>query len=103
MQETAHDHQISRRERTTDRVLAWAQAEIAAARFVQPDVHDGQAIFFDGRLWHGSINTSGKRRLALLLQYTSHDTVVPIPDFNSLEWPFSFKGPAPILPIGAIR
>lgn len=71
-------------------VLEWATARDEQSHVVVPDVADGQAVWFDGHLWHGSVNTSAHTRLALLLQYASADTPVRIPDFSILDWPFRF-------------
>lgn len=51
-------------------VLAWAKDRNAACSLYAPDVRVGQALFFDGRLWHGSHNTNRVgTRIALVLQY----------------------------------
>lgn len=50
---------------------------------------DGQGIFFDGRLWHGSFNQSGQPRRALLLQYGRHG--VPVRHTSSFKaYPFQY-------------
>lgn len=66
---------------------------------VLPDMRDGEALLFDGKLWHGSYNQrrSGQR-LALLLQYASADSAVRIPDPAQLDWPFRLKA-APLPPV----
>jgi quercetin dioxygenase-like cupin family protein len=52
---------------------------------------DGEAILYDGGLWHASHNSRREgRRLALLLQYAAADTAVSIPDFSNPGWPFRF-------------
>jgi mannose-6-phosphate isomerase-like protein (cupin superfamily) len=78
-----------RGEATDEAVLGWAKELDREAELVQPDVGDGDALVFDGRAWHKSLNLreSGPR-LALLLQYASADSPVFIPDFSQLEWPF---------------
>ena len=49
---------------------------------------DGEAVLFDGRVWHGSLNRRTRgRRLALLLQYAAADCSVRIPDLQQLDWP----------------
>jgi hypothetical protein len=60
-------------------------------------VSDGEALIFDGRLWHGSYNALEKEtRLALLLQNAKADRPVRIHDPKQLEWPFRFlESPRP--------
>src|SRR5262249_9285940 len=69
---------------------------------IEPDLRNGQALFFDGRLWHGSLNTraSGRRR-ALLLQYAAAEVPIRIPDFRHLDWPFVFLS-TPLPPVIAV-
>ena len=60
---------------------------------VQSLVADGQALLFDGRLWHGSFNKQEKAtRRSLLLQFSTSDFPVRIPDLTQLDWPFKFRG-----------
>jgi mannose-6-phosphate isomerase-like protein (cupin superfamily) len=55
-------------------------------------MNDGEAVFFDGRLWHGSWNIRVEgTRAALLFQYAAAGTPVKMPDLSQLEWPFRFK------------
>jgi mannose-6-phosphate isomerase-like protein (cupin superfamily) len=55
-------------------------------------MNDGDALFFDGRLWHGSENQRAEgARTALLFQYVAAGNPVKMPDFGQLEWPFQFK------------
>jgi mannose-6-phosphate isomerase-like protein (cupin superfamily) len=92
IQQVAHENGIRRGEATTSTVLDWARTIIPSAEFVQPAMNDGDAIFFDGRLWHGSWNTRVEgTRAALLFQYAAAGTPVKTPDFSQLEWPFRFK------------
>ena len=59
--------------------------------------YEWRGFAFDGRLWHGSRNTSkGRTRYALLLQYASANTPIRIPRFEWSEWPFEFlQSPRP--------
>lgn len=79
-----------------DTVLGWARDLDASARIVQPAAADGDALLFDGRIWHGSHNmrTEG-RRIALLLQYAVAGKQVRRPDSKHFEWPFQFDGQPP--------
>jgi ectoine hydroxylase-related dioxygenase (phytanoyl-CoA dioxygenase family) len=77
-------------------VLRWAQSHDAGAELLQLDLADGDAVLFDGALWHSSNNLSDKTRRALLLQYATPDTPVRIPDLTQLDWPFRHaEGPQP--------
>ncbi|HJS46786.1 MAG TPA: cupin domain-containing protein [Gemmatimonadales bacterium] len=73
-------------------LLALVQQEEPEARLVVPEMGNGEAIFFDGRLWHGTDNRSRSgERLAIILQFAAADREVLIPDFSQLDWPFRFR------------
>jgi quercetin dioxygenase-like cupin family protein len=99
LQQVQHERGVRRGLASNDMVAVWARDLDANARLVQPDMTDGDALVFDGRLWHAGPN--GRRhgtRTALLLQYAAAETSVPVPDFTQLEWPFRFKGTrAPVI------
>lgn len=78
----------SRTDHSNEWALSRASEEDPETRLVQPDMSDGEAILFDGRMWHGSFNASKKSRTALLLQFAAADSPVRIPE--SLDWPFRF-------------
>ena len=59
-------------------------------------VSDGQAIVFDGRLWHGSNNSGGRTRWALLLQYAAAEMPIAFPDLKHLDWPFRYSSDVPL-------
>ena len=95
IQQVMYENGVPRIETSTAVVANWASKIDPAAQFVKPAVRDGEAIVFDGRLWHGSENTSGHQRAALLLQYVKSDTPIFIPDLSQHElgqhdWPFRF-------------
>jgi ectoine hydroxylase-related dioxygenase (phytanoyl-CoA dioxygenase family)/uncharacterized RmlC-like cupin family protein len=51
---------------------------------------DGEALLFDGRLWHGSHNREPRRkRYAVLLQYAAAGTPIRIP--KRVDWPFEWQ------------
>jgi quercetin dioxygenase-like cupin family protein len=76
---------------STEEVLAWARDSNPQARLVEPEIADGEAILFDGRVWHGTDNTRAwGARSALILQFAAADTPVRIPDPAQVEWPFRF-------------
>jgi quercetin dioxygenase-like cupin family protein len=78
-----------RREETTDDdAIAWARELDARSSIVTPEIEDGEALFLDGKLWHGSHNRFAKTRSALLLQYATPDAPIRIPDYDYLDWPF---------------
>lgn len=85
------------RERTTaEEVRDWARALDPASELVRVDSGDGEAIVFDGRLWHGSDNTNSKGvRTALLLQYAVPGRRIRIPDLSKLDFPFRYLDPRP--------
>lgn len=66
--------------------LAWATAFDPSAAIETIATEDGEAVFFDGRIWHGSDNRSPNVRTALLLQYAVPDTPIRIP--ASYDWPY---------------
>ncbi|MEX2127600.1 MAG: cupin domain-containing protein [Xanthobacteraceae bacterium] len=99
IQQAAFDRGAKRGTFADEDVLAWAREYDPSARFVQPETADGEAILFDGRLWHASKNTRANgTRLALLLQYAAADQRVPRPDTRQIEWPFRFLAePLPVV------
>ncbi len=81
-----------RREEIEDSdIAAWAAAHGSAEGPRLLPMRDGEALFFDGKLWHASANLSKDQvRYALLLQYASADTPIRIPNLERLDWPFQF-------------
>jgi uncharacterized cupin superfamily protein len=91
IQQVAHENDVRRGGASTATVLDWARKIVPSAEFSQPAMNDGDALFLDGRLWHGSWNTRAEgARTALLLQYAAAGTPVKMPDLNHLEWPFRY-------------
>ena len=79
---------MKRSEISDHEVLKWAKERDQRSRIETIDVKDGEAIVFDGRLWHRSRNDhSSGCRSALLLQYTTPDTRIRIPNLEVLDWP----------------
>ncbi|MEM7164407.1 MAG: cupin domain-containing protein [Planctomycetota bacterium] len=66
--------------------LRWAQQRDANSQLMTLATSDGEAVFFDGRLWHGTDNTSTVTRTALLLQYATPETSIRIP--MNFDWPY---------------
>ncbi len=92
VQEARLERRLQRDQATAEALFEAARERDPAAALVQPDMTNGDAILFDGRLWHGSFNSQKRgRRLALLFQYARATSVVRIPDFDQLDWPFRFR------------
>jgi mannose-6-phosphate isomerase-like protein (cupin superfamily) len=90
LQEVASEHGRRRGESADTDVAEWARRRDPRSRITRPAPGEGEALFFDGRLWHASRNTSGLARTALLLQYATPGTPIRILDASRLEWPFRF-------------
>lgn len=78
-----------RTEVTAEDVMSWAREFDPRCELVQLDVTDGEAVLFDGRIWHGSLNTRQEGvRTAVLLQYATPEREMRIPDFSRFDYPF---------------
>jgi quercetin dioxygenase-like cupin family protein len=96
VQELQSQHGLTRADTTTDDIVRWASGGDRHARVLPMELTDGEAVFFDGRLWHSSLNLTGLTRRALLLQYAVPGTPIRIPDLHSLDWPVRrFELPRP--------
>lgn len=96
VQELRHRFGVRREEASDEVITRWARERDPRGGVEQTDLTDGEALIFDGRLWHGSRNGSRKTRRALLLQYAAPDADIRIPDLNHLDWPFRmFEVPRP--------
>ena len=73
IQELVKQHGLRRGDASAQMIEAWAKEIDRSARFVKPNMADGEAIIFDGRLWHGTENERQDKRTALLLQYAAAD------------------------------
>jgi ectoine hydroxylase-related dioxygenase (phytanoyl-CoA dioxygenase family) len=92
VQEEAHIRGFSRGQATDADVLAWAKARDSQAELVKPELRNGDALVFDGRLWHGSRN--GQKtgtRTAVLIQYARADKAVRMFDPQRLGWPIQVR------------
>jgi len=89
IQEAAERQKPGKRSGSPGEVERWA-GELGSAEIVVAGCRDGEAIFFDGRLWHGSNNTSRSARVAVLLQYASVRRAVRIPVSGYQSLPFAF-------------
>lgn len=96
VQELRHRFGVRREEASDEMITRWARERNPRGGVEQTALTDGEALIFDGRLWHGSRNGSRKTRRALLLQYGAPDAEIRIPDLNHLDWPFRmFELPRP--------
>lgn len=64
-----------------------------AARVETVILDPGEFVIFDGHLWHGSVNTTGQRRTALLAQYSPPDCDIRQP--ATFEEPIEWKAERP--------
>lgn len=101
VQQVRHENGIERDKLDDDSILKLARLSDPASRLATPAVRKGQAILFDGRIWHATHNTQRDRiRLALLLQYCRAEIAVRIPVEHQTEWPFRMSDElAPVIPI----
>jgi quercetin dioxygenase-like cupin family protein len=91
VQEALARQNADRKTVTDERMLEIARAIDPAARIVEPAVESGELLLFDGRIWHASRNDGPLgARTALLLQYASAGTPVPMPAAPGYRWPFQF-------------
>lgn len=82
-------------------VAALAKKFKQDAQVETPDLSDGDALIFDGRIWHGSDNTTEQDRLAILLQYARHDLTVRQKVKGPTTVPQKFEPALPtVFPIG---
>lgn len=102
VQQAAAEVGLGRDDLDDETVLGLARKYDPEASIVPLDMTDGEAVWFDGHLWHASNNTSDSVRTALLLQYAAADSPIRIPDFTRLEWPFRML-PAPLPPCVVVR
>ncbi len=90
VQEHAFLENTPRTDLDTSDIMRWAKEYDEASRMEVLDMKDGDAAFFDGRLWHGTHNTTGGLRTAIILQYATPQTAIRIPDYGEFEFPFVF-------------
>jgi len=94
---------IPRSGATPETLLKIARESEPDADLVLPDMGNGDAIFFDGRLWHGSDNRNRVgTRVALILQFAAADRPVRIPDLSQRDWPFRLRE-EPLPPVILMR
>lgn len=88
-QQTAYEKHVKRGMAQDQEVLKWAKKCDYKSQLVKTNLRDGEAIFFDGKLWHSSYNNNKLfNRTAILLQYTNPDTQIRRLNPENLDWPF---------------
>ncbi|MFN3231369.1 MAG: cupin domain-containing protein [Alphaproteobacteria bacterium] len=98
LQQCAADAGIAYDDVSDVNIRRFAQDLDQNPEMLTPEIADGEALFFDGRLWHRSRNSLRTRwRHALLLQYAPAEVAIRIPDLDHLEWPFQMRQ-APLPP-----
>ncbi len=90
VQQVADEQAIPRERMDEAGVEAWSRTLDVRCRLEKPDMADGDAVFFDGRLWHGTNNTTACERVALLLHYARADVPVREGDVTKLGWPMRY-------------
>ena len=91
LQFVLHGAGFKRQEVTDEVVLKWASERDHRSDIETFDVHDGEALVFDGRLWHGSRNEHKKGyRSALLLQYCTPATRIRMHELEGPAWPVRY-------------
>ena len=89
VQEKAAQKGRRRHEIRDEDIAAWVKECGATEEPELVPMRDGEALFFDGRAWHGSNNLSPHlSRTALLLQYAAVATPIRMPAIGHCEWPF---------------
>ncbi len=92
IQQVAKENNVAREEIADQVIAEWASHYSARSGIEQTELSNGDALIFDGRLWHGSSNSTLARfRISLLLQYARADVPVRIPD-NDHAWPWEYRG-----------
>lgn len=89
VQEMNRERGVKRANTSDETTLDAAKTFGPDAHIVQPEVNNGVALPFDGRIWHGSHNASHSTRTAILLQYARADRPVHVPD--TYDWPFTAR------------
>jgi len=88
LQQALHERGLEREAANDADILDIARTFDRRAEIVILTPNDGEAILFDGRIWHGSENANDTAtRQALLLQYARADVPVYRPDLRKLDWP----------------
>lgn len=95
VQQVAHERGKGRDDVSDADVAEWARERELRSEVLTIGMGNGEALVFDGRLWHGSHNTRPRgTRHAVLLQYATPATPIRAP--KGFAWPFEAqKAPKP--------
>jgi uncharacterized cupin superfamily protein len=89
LQQAMQERGVERGDASDAVVADAAHARDARSGVTKLASRDGEAVLFDGRLWHGSLNLDRRgTRYAVLLQYAASTTAIRVPDLHRLAWPF---------------
>ncbi len=90
VQEEVAARGLRRADATEEAAAGWATARDPRCELVRPPLGDGDAILFDGRLWHGCHHRGDRPRVALLLQFATPATPIRLPRASAdrFAWPF---------------
>jgi ectoine hydroxylase-related dioxygenase (phytanoyl-CoA dioxygenase family) len=83
--------------------LRLAKAISPTARIVELDLRPGEFFIFSGRTWHASKNSSGRRRVAMILQFAPPSSRVRVPCSFQLPTPWCPSQPLVMLAAGTDR
>jgi hypothetical protein len=92
----------SRLESDSD-TLGLAKQISPAARIVELDLRPGDFFIFSGRTWHASKNSSGRTRVAMILQFSPSSSRVRVPCSYELPTPWYPSQPLVMLASGKDR
>jgi ectoine hydroxylase-related dioxygenase (phytanoyl-CoA dioxygenase family) len=81
--------------------LRLARRIAPAARIVELDLRPGEFFIFSGRAWHASKNSSGRRRIAMIMQFSPSSSRVRVP--CSYELPTQWHPAQPLVMLAAGR
>lgn len=84
-------------------ILERARTRDPRAELHAVDCRDGDAIFFNGCLWHGSLNGETHARRALLLQYGRHEAAIRLAKDRTVYPPLRDEDSLPpVLPLRGV-
>lgn len=90
VQQMRSEYGVDRTTLSDEKILEWAQQRNKDSELIEFEMTDGDVLFYDGRIWHASQNFSDSTRVALLLQYATPESIIKIPDYSQLDWPFRY-------------
>lgn len=98
VQQVACENEITPDQIRLDQLLQNARNICPDCAIAAPSLRSGEAVIFDGRIWHATVNSQRYfTRMALLLQYCKKGTAVRIVDTTSKKWPFPYSDVSPAI------